>query len=336
MINWADQVVLVTGGTGTFGNRLVEIMLRDFHPKQLIIYSRDELKQHDMRTRGYQHETIRYVIGDVRDLDRLKQSFRGVDVVFHAAALKQVLACENNPMEAVLTNVIGAKNVIDAAQDTGIKTVINISSDKAVNPVNLYGATKMVADKLFVQANANSEPGQTRFGCVRYGNVVGSRGSVVPFFVRQRKSGELPITDSRMTRFWITSEQGVRFAIQCVEQMSGGEIFVPKIPSTSIVDLAKAIAPDAKLNVVGIRPGEKLHEVLISEDEARSTIELDNMFVVQPQDDWWSESGWEQQGKALPDGFRYASDTNPDWLDIDQIREIIAPFEAANLEGTLI
>lgn len=327
--------MLITGGTGTFGNRLVEIMLQDFHPKKLIIYSRDELKQHDMRTRGFTHETLQYCIGDVRDLDRLKQAFRGVDLVFHAAALKQVMACENNPTEAILTNVMGARNVIDAALEAGVQKVITISSDKAVNPVNLYGATKMVADKLMVQANADGGPGRTRFGCVRYGNVVGSRGSVIPLFVGQRESGELLITDARMTRFWITSEQGVRFAIRCMEQLQRGEIFVPKIPSTSIVDLARAIAPDAKLNVVGIRPGEKLHEVLVSEDEARSTVELDDMFVVQPQDEWWSERGWEEQGKALPDGFRYASDTNPIWLDVDQIREMTAPFEAASRESTL-
>ncbi|MBI4283423.1 MAG: UDP-N-acetylglucosamine 4,6-dehydratase (inverting) [Chloroflexi bacterium] len=333
-MDWADQVVLVSGGTGTFGTRLVEVMLRDFHPRKLVIYSRDELKQYDMRTRGYVHETLHYVIGDVRDVDRLKQAFGGVDIVFHAAALKQILACEDNPMEAVLTNVMGARNVIEAALYAGVKRVINISSDKAVNPVNLYGATKMVADKLFIRANVNSSHRQARFSCVRYGNVVGSRGSVIPFFVRQRETGELPITDSRMTRFWITSEQGVRFAVRCVEQMQGGEIFIPKIPSMSVIDLANAIAPDAKLKVVGIRRGEKLHEVLLSEDEARSTVELDDMFVVQPQDESWFEQGWTQQGKPLPDGFRYTSDTNPNWLGTDQIRELVAPFEAASLEKT--
>jgi UDP-N-acetylglucosamine 4,6-dehydratase len=251
----------------------------------------------------------------------------GVDIVVHAAALKQVPACEYNPMEAIKTNILGSGNVIEAALDSNVKRVLALSTDKAVNPVNLYGATKLAAEKLFIQSNAYAGGMATRFSCVRYGNVIGSRGSVIPIFLQQRQDGKLTITDERMTRFWLTLEQGVHFVIRCIEQMQGGEVFVPKIPSTRIIDLAKAIAPEAQLEVVGIRPGEKLHEVLISEDEARSTVELEDMFVVQPTATLWFGKEWAKSGKSLPDGYCYASHTNPDWLNLDQIREMVAPFE---------
>jgi UDP-N-acetylglucosamine 4,6-dehydratase len=288
-----------------------------------------------MRAAGYDATNLRYFIGDVRDLDRLRRAFEGVDIVIHAAALKQVPACEYNPMEAIKTNILGSSNVIDAALDAGVERVVALSTDKAVNPVNLYGATKLAAEKLFIQSNSYAGGRKTRFSCVRYGNVVGSRGSVVPVFLRQRENGEITITDDRMTRFWISLEQGVRFVIRCVEHMHGGEVFVPKIPSMAIIDLAKAIAPEAKVNVIGIRPGEKLHEVLISEDEARTTVELEDMFVVQPAEALWFGRDWEKQGKLISDEFRYASNTNEIWLDVNQINSIIAPIEEDYLAGKL-
>src|SRR5262245_23906910 len=255
--------VLVTGATGSFGKKFMEVVLREHRPRRLIVYSRDELKQHDMRTGGYDHPSLRYFLGDVRDLDRLRRAMNGVDVVVHAAALKQVPACEYNPFEAIMTNVMGGKNMIDAALDAGVKKVIALSTDKAVNPANLYGATKLCAEKLFVQSNAYSGAKGTRFSCVRYGNVVGSRGSVIPLFLKQRKTGTVTVTDPRMTRFWITLEQGVKFVVRCIDLMHGGEVFVPKIPSMNILDLVKVIAPECAIKEVGIRPGEKLHEVLI-------------------------------------------------------------------------
>jgi len=328
-MEWTDKVVLVTGGTGSFGKKFVEILLAEYKPTKLIIFSRDELKQHEMRGSGYDHPNLRYFIGDVRDQLRLRRAMHGVDIVVHAAALKQVPACEYNPMEAIKTNILGSSNVIEAALDAGIKKVMALSTDKAVSPVNLYGATKLAAEKLFVQSNTYAAGRATRFSCVRYGNVVGSRGSVIPTFIKQRQSGKLTITDPRMTRFWLTLEQGVRFVISCTEQMHGGEVFVPKIPSTKIVDLANVIAPDAELEVIGIRPGEKLHEALINEDEARSTIELDEMFVVQPTAALWFGYEWQKKGRSLEGGFRYSSETNPEWLSVDQIHEIVAPFEEA-------
>jgi len=326
-MNWSDKVILVTGGTGSFGKKFVEIMLEEYHPAKLIVFSRDELKQHEMRVAGFDHSSLRYFIGDVRDVDRLRRAMHGVDIVVHAAALKQVPACEYNPMEAVKTNILGSSNVVDAALDAGVQKVLALSTDKAVNPVNLYGATKLAAEKLFVQSNAYAGGLATRFSCVRYGNVVGSRGSVVPIFLQQRSNGRLTVTDQRMTRFWLTLEQGVRFVIRRIEQMRGGEVFVPKIPSMNLVDLAKAIAPEAQLEFVGIRPGEKLHEVLISEDEARGTVELEDMFVVQPSGVLWFGHEWQENGKTLPDGFVYASNTNPQWLTVEQIKEMVAPFE---------
>src|SRR5512146_1702689 len=265
-MDWKNQVVLVTGGTGSFGKKFTKILLAEKNPKKIIIFSRDELKQHEMQVGGYNHPSLRYFIGDIRDRERLVRAMHGVDIVVHAAALKQVPACEYNPMEAIKTNIMGTANVVEAALDAGVKKVMTISTDKAVNPVNLYGATKLAAEKLTVQSNAYAAGAATRYACVRYGNVVGSRGSVVPVFLKQRGSGRLTITDDRMTRFWLSLEQGVRFVIKCVEEMRGGEVFVPKIPSLKVIDLARAIAPGASVSIVGIRPGEKLHEVLISED----------------------------------------------------------------------
>jgi UDP-N-acetylglucosamine 4,6-dehydratase len=332
-MDWTDKVVLITGGTGSFGKKFIEIMLKEYHPAKVIVFSRDELKQHEMREAGFEHPSLRYFIGDVRDVQRLKRAFNGVDIVIHAAALKQVPACEYNPMEAIKTNILGSSNVIDAALDTGVDHVVALSTDKAVNPVNLYGATKLCAEKLFVQSNSYAGGMATRFSCVRYGNVVGSRGSVVPVFIKQRQNGKITITDERMTRFWISLEQGVRFVARCAEQMTGGEVFVPKIPSMAIIDLAKAVAPDTEIEIIGIRPGEKLHEVLISEDESRNTIELKDMYVVQPAEMTWFGRDWEKQGKAVADGFRYTSNSNEQWLTVNQIREIIAPIEEAHLQG---
>ncbi len=331
-MDWTNQVVLITGGTGSFGKKFVQIVLDEYHPSKLIIFSRDELKQYEMRMTGFDQPNLRYFIGDIRDELRLRRAMHGVDIVVHAAALKQVPACEYNPMEAIKTNILGSSNVIEAAIDSGVKKVLALSTDKAVNPVNLYGATKLAAEKLLVQSNAYAAGTITRFSCVRYGNVVGSRGSVVPMFIKQRQNGKLTITDDRMTRFWISLEEGVRFVIQCIEKMHGGEVFVPKTPSMHIVDLAKAIAPKAELEIIGIRPGEKLHELLIHEDEARSTVEMENMYVVQPSAALWFGHEWESQGKALPEGFCYASDKNDRWLTIDQICKIVAPFEKSDLE----
>jgi UDP-N-acetylglucosamine 4,6-dehydratase len=331
--NWKDKVVLITGGTGSFGKKFVDIMLKEFRPKKLIIYSRDELKQHEMRAGGFDHPSLRYFIGDVRDQERLRRAMHGVNIVVHAAALKQVPACEYNPMEAIKTNIMGTSNVIEAALDAGVEKVMALSTDKAVNPVNLYGATKLAAEKLVVQSNAYAAGTATRYACVRYGNVVGSRGSVVPVFLQQRASGKLTITDERMTRFWLSLEQGVHFVIRCIEQMHGGEVFVPKIPSMKVSELARAIAPQAKVEIIGIRPGEKLHEVLISEDEARTAVELDDMFIVLPAERMWFVYDWKSRGKAVPDGFRYASDTNSQWLDLAGIRQFVAPFEEAYANG---
>jgi UDP-N-acetylglucosamine 4,6-dehydratase len=298
-------------------------MLRDYRPKKLIIFSRDELKQHEMRTGGFDHPSLRYFIGDVRDVDRLRRAFHGVDYVVHAAALKQVPACEYNPFEAIMTNVNGAKNVIDAAIDANVKKVLALSTDKAVNPVNLYGATKLCAEKLFVQGNAYSGETGPKFACARYGNVVGSRGSVVPIFRSQAATGgRISITDERMTRFWITLEQGVKFVINAMDKMHGGEIFVPKIPSMTLKELAHTLAPKSPVDIVGIRPGEKLHECLISEDEARHSVEEDHMYVILPEHSWWPSGFW-SQCKKVESGFRFVSDTNTEWLTGEQLLALI-------------
>jgi UDP-N-acetylglucosamine 4,6-dehydratase len=323
-MNWSTTNVLITGGTGSFGKRFTEVMLRDYHPKKLIIYSRDELKQHEMRqiypdTVG---SPMRYFIGDVRDRERLCRAMHGVDVVVHAAALKQVPACEYNPVEAVKTNVNGAANIIDAAIDTGVKKVLALSTDKAVNPINLYGATKLVAEKLFVQANAYSGQGGTCFSCVRYGNVVGSRGSVIPLFKQQRPTGRITLTDERMTRFWITLEQGVKFVIRSIEVMHGGEVFVPKIPSMRMTDLAEIMAPGCKHEIIGIRPGEKLHEMLVSRDESRHTLEFDDMYIIQPLQPWWGQPTYEG-AQPMTEGTKFSSDTNGWWLTPDELQQMV-------------
>jgi UDP-N-acetylglucosamine 4,6-dehydratase len=314
------KIILVTGGTGSFGRKFTEIVLRDHNPAKLIIFSRDELKQQEMRE-SISSPQLRYFIGDVRDQDRLKRAMHGVDVVVHAAALKQVPACEYNPMEAVKTNVIGGQNVIEAAIECNVQQVIALSTDKAVNPVNVYGATKLCAEKIFIQSNAYAGRNGTRFSCVRYGNVAGSRGSVIPLFASQRAMGRLTITDDRMTRFLITLEQGVKFVIDCLDQMDRGEIFVPKIPSMRITELAQALAPECTVEIMGIRPGEKLHEVLISKDEARTAVELDDKYVIVPAQPLFHAPDW-QQGKALEEGFEYTSDNNTQWLTRDQLREM--------------
>jgi len=318
-----EKVILITGGTGSFGKKCTEIILSIYNPKKLIIFSRDELKQFEMRQIFNENDypCIRYFIGDIRDKDRLYRAFHGVDYVIHAAALKQVPALEYNPFEAVQTNIVGAQNIIDAAIDNDVKKVILVSTDKAVNPINLYGATKLCAEKLFVAGNSYAG-GKTKFSVVRYGNVVGSRGSVIPLFLKCRQNGSLPITDSRMTRFWITLEQGVNFVLSCLEKMHGGEIFVPKIPGMKITDLTKAICPECKVEVIGLRPGEKINETLISKDEARRTIDTGNFFVIQPNFPYWNFENW-QNGTLLPEDFEYASHTNDKWLSIDELREMI-------------
>jgi len=318
-----DKVVLITGGTGSFGKKFVEMVLQRYKPRKLIVYSRDELKQYEMNEQFIKYsDTLRYFIGDVRDKERLNRAFHGVDYVVHAAALKQVPAMEYNPFEAIKTNVMGAENVINVAIDQKIKKVIALSTDKASNPINLYGATKLCADKLFVAANSYSGDARTRFSVVRYGNVFGSRGSVVPFFKECRKKGKIPITDPRMTRFWITLKQGVGFVLNCLDVMVGGEVFIPKIPSMKVVDLAKAIAPECPQEVVGIRPGEKLHEIMISEDDSQNTVEFDGYYVIKPAFKWWAdEKGI--GGKKVSEGFKYSSDTNPKWLTLDELHQMI-------------
>jgi UDP-N-acetylglucosamine 4,6-dehydratase len=315
----ADASVLVTGGTGSFGSKFVEILLARHRPGRLVVFSRDELKQSEMRARFADDPRLRFFIGDVRDRERLVRAMHGVDTVVHAAALKQIPACEYNPFEAIQTNVMGGKNVIDAAIDCGVKRVIALSTDKAVNPINLYGATKLCMEKLFVDGNAYGYSRGTRLACVRYGNVVGSRGSVIPLFKAQHAEGTVTVTDPKMTRFWITLEQGVDLVARCLERMRGGEIFVPKIPSMRVMHLAEAVAPGCRVQFTGIRPGEKLHEVLISEDESRQAVELPDMFVIEPILPVWGYRPW-TEGQSLPGGYRYASDTNPHVLSADEMR----------------
>lgn len=312
--------VLVTGGTGSFGNKFVKRII-ETDVKRIIVFSRDELKQFEM-SQKFSDPRLRYFIGDVRDKDRLYRAFNGVDIIVHAAALKQVPACEYNPFEAIKTNILGAQNIIEAAIDRNVKRVIALSTDKAASPINLYGATKLCSDKLFVAANSYVGTKDTRFAVVRYGNVVGSRGSVIPFFKKIRETGKIPITDTRMTRFWITLEQGVEFVIDNLSRMQGGEIFIPKIPSMSITNLAQAIAPECEIEVVGIRPGEKLHEVMITEDNARSTLEYDDYYVIQPEFPWWGrENG--KTGKPVPEDFKYSSNTNSQWLSVEQLLGLV-------------
>jgi UDP-N-acetylglucosamine 4,6-dehydratase/5-epimerase len=316
--------VLVTGGTGSFGRKFVEAIVRNFKPRKVIVFSRDEYKQ-AMMAQELSSPALRFFIGDVRDLPRLEMAMREVDIVVHAAALKHVPIAEYNPMECVKTNVIGAENVVRAAIDNGVSRVIALSTDKACNPINLYGASKLVADKIFVASNNLSGDMGTRFGIVRYGNVVGSRGSVIPYFRKLISEGadHLPITDPRMTRFWITLEQSVQFVLSSLEMMHGGELFVPKIKSMSIVDLGRAMAPQLPHRIVGIRPGEKLHEVLITADDARNTLDLGDRFVIEPTMFEWSYQGHAGRGRPVADDFRYGSDNNPDLLDAGSIATML-------------
>jgi UDP-N-acetylglucosamine 4,6-dehydratase len=326
-----DKTVLITGGTGSFGKKLIQILLAEHRPHKVIVFSRDELKQFEMAAdpKFTAHgEVLRFFIGDVRDKDRLARAFDGVNYVIHAAALKQVPAAEYNPFEAVKTNVLGAQNVIDCAIDKGVERTVALSTDKATNPVNLYGATKLCSDKLFIGGNLYAGAKNTRFSVVRYGNVVGSRGSVIPLFLRQRKHGALSITDKRMTRFWITLEQGARFVLESLESTRGAELFIPKIPSMRVTDLATAISPETRHEYIGIRPGEKLHEVMIPEDDARHAVELVDRYVVLPFFRDYTRHDWDTQGKPCPDGFRYASDTNTEWLSIDDLRQMVAELDS--------
>jgi UDP-N-acetylglucosamine 4,6-dehydratase len=318
-----NKTILITGGTGSFGKKATEIILKRYKPKKLIIFSRDELKQFDMAQQFKELEGVRYFIGDVRDKERLQRAFHKVDYVIHAAALKQVTAAEYNPFEAVKTNIIGAENVINVAIDQGVKKIIALSTDKAANPINLYGSTKLCSDKLFIAGNSYVGRDHSIFSVVRYGNVVGSRGSVIPFFLKQKEKGVFPITDSRMTRFWITPEQGVDFVLNCLEQMVGGELFVPKIPSMNIMDLAKAIDPECKTEIVGVRPGEKLHEIMVTRDDARRTLEYDDHYVVQPDFEYWGHRCKEKGGKKVTEDFEYNSSTNPWFLTITEMMEMI-------------
>jgi UDP-N-acetylglucosamine 4,6-dehydratase len=320
-----NKTILITGGTGSFGKKMTEVILSHYNPRKLIIFSRDELKQFEMRQQfdEDQFPCIRYFIGDVRDRERLYRAFNEVDIVLHAAALKQVPAAEYNPSEAVKTNVMGAMNVIDAAIDCNVNKIIALSTDKAANPINLYGATKLCSDKLFIAGNSYVGRENTSFSVVRYGNVLGSRGSVIPFFLKCRETGVLPITDSRMTRFWITLEQGVNFVLKCLERMVGGELFVPKLPSMNMMDLAKVIGPECKVEIIGIRPGEKLHEVMIPRDDARRTLEYDDHYIIQPDFNFWSGRFRNNGGKPVVDDFEYNSGTNPWKLTSEEMQIMV-------------
>ncbi len=316
------KTILVTGATGSFGTQFIRTVLDRYEPHSLRVFSRDELKQSQLIEIFDHDERLRLLIGDVRDLERLRRATRGVDLIIHAAALKQVPACEYNPFEAVQTNVLGAENVISAAIDNNVPLTIALSTDKAVNPVNLYGATKLCAEKIFAQANAYAPDGSVRFASVRYGNVVGSRGSVIPIFKQQAREGLVTLTDERMTRFWITLPQAVDFVLSCAPLVQGGETFVPKIPSMRVTDIAEALAPGVQRRVVGIRPGEKLHEVMVTEDEARHAFDLGDRFVILPQRATWRRT--DPDGERLPDGFRYASDANDRWVTHEELREMAA------------
>lgn len=324
-----DKIVLITGGTGSFGNRFVERILNEYNPKKIIIYSRDEFKQDLMKKvfiEKYQdkYEKLRFFIGDVKDKDRLYRALVGVDYVIHAAAMKQVPACEYNPFEAIKTNINGAQNLVDACIDRGVKKCVALSTDKAVNPINLYGGTKLVSDKLFISANAYSGSDGTIFSVVRYGNVAGSRGSVIPFFKSLIEDGkkELPITDFNMTRFWITLDEGVDLVFKALEESKGGETYISKIPSFKITDLAKAMLDDVKMKEVGIREGEKLHEVMITKDDSRRTYEYGKHYIIYPNFDWWNiDTHFTEGGNLIDFGFEYDSGTNSQWLSIDDLRK---------------
>jgi UDP-N-acetylglucosamine 4,6-dehydratase (inverting) len=324
-----NKTILITGGTGSFGRKFTRMVLEKYHPKKIIIYSRDEFKQ-DLMKKEYMQKfpdqlaRLRFFIGDVRDKDRLYRAFKGVDYVIHAAAMKQVPACEYNPFEAIKTNIYGAQNVIDAALDRGVKKVVALSTDKAVNPINLYGGTKLVSDKLFITANAYGGVNGTVFSVVRYGNVAGSRGSVIPFFIELLKAGagELPITNFKMTRFWINLEEGVELVFKALEESKGGETYISKLPSFKITDLAKALKEDVKLIEVGIREGEKLHEVMITRDDSRTTFEYEGHYIIYPHFDWWDfDSHFTAGGRPVEEGFEYHSGNNAHWLGVEELRE---------------
>ena len=322
-----NKNILVTGGTGSFGKKFIATIFDKYKPKKVIVFSRDELKQFEMRdTFPAEKFPINYFIGDVRDRERLYRVTYGMDFIVHAAAMKQVPTAEYNPFEAVKTNINGAQNVIEAALENGVNRVVALSTDKACSPINIYGATKLTSDKLFAAANHWQGSHQVAFSVVRYGNVVGSRGSVIPFFIKKKAEGVLPITHVSMTRFWITLEQGVEFVLHCLQQMHGGELFVPKIPSMNIMDLAKAIAPEAKIEIIGIRPGEKIHEVMISSDDALNTLEFESHYVIQPAHPWWDNLGYIKikGGKPVENDFVYSSDNNNDWLSVDRLKQYIA------------
>lgn len=314
-----NKTILITGGAGSFGQKFIEVVLREHNPKIIRIYDNRELAQVEVE-RKFNDRRLRFFIGDVRDVNRLNRAMSGVDIAVHAAALKHVPICEYNPIEAIKTNIDGAVNVIDAAINNAVEKVITISTDKAVQPVNLYGATKMVAEKLFIQANSYSGDKKTIFSCSRYGNVAGSSGSVIPLFKSQKQKGEITITDENMTRFWITLDQGVHFVIKCIGTMKGGEIFVPKIPSMKITDVAEAIAPEAKKKIIGMRPGEKLHEVLLTKEESRHAREIEDYFIIEPEFAFWNPEN-HRGGKLLSENFNYSSDNNPQWLDKKEIKE---------------
>lgn len=324
--------ILVTGGTGSFGHQFVSYVLEHYEPKKIIIYSRDEYKQFVMQNEYKNHpqaDKLRFFIGDVRDKERLYRAFDGVDYVVHAAALKQVPSCEYNPMEAVKTNINGAMNIVDAALDCGVKRVVALSTDKAVNPINLYGGTKLVSDKLFIAANAYAGEKNVNFSIVRYGNVAGSRGSVIPFFRNIVANGgtSLPITDYRMTRFWISLEQGVELVIKALSEAKGGETFISKIPSFKITDLAQAILPGCEMSEVGIREGEKLHEIMVTREDSLLTYEYDKHFIVYPHFDWWDKDKIQTGGKKVEQGFEYSSGKNTEWLSVDDLKELLKNVE---------
>jgi UDP-N-acetylglucosamine 4,6-dehydratase len=322
-----NESILITGGTGSFGQMFVKTLLEKYSPKRVIVYSRDELKQSEMRSNPlFQNPALRFFLGDVRDRERLYLAMRDVDYVVHAAALKQVPAAEYNPHEFIKTNVNGATNVVEASLRAGVKKVVALSTDKAVNPVNLYGATKLCSDKVFIAANSYAGDSGTIYSVVRYGNVVGSRGSVIPLFVKQRESGVLTITKPEMTRFLITLQKGVDFVLESLESMVGGELFVPKIPACSVADIANVVAPNSKWETIGMRPGEKMHEILIPEDEARNVLEFDNHFVVQPIQSFWGNKIGILGGRSCPENFRYASNVNCESLDEEQLRELLSDF----------
>lgn len=327
--------ILITGATGSFGKRFIQRITSRYSPRKVIVYSRDELKQFEMAKVFKESEfpSLRFFLGDVRDRDRLKRAFTDVDIVIHAAALKHVTAAEYNPFEFIKTNVIGAQNIIETAIDCGVEKVVALSTDKASNPINVYGATKLCSDKLFVAASSYAGKQNTKFSVVRYGNVVGSRGSVIPFFLSIRDRGEIPITDPRMTRFWITLDQGIDLVLMALEKMQGGEIFVPKIPSMRITDLAEAIAPNCKTVVTGIRPGEKLHECMIGEDDALFTREYDSHYVIQPAiHDLYKDKVRVNGGRSVPEGFRYSSESNDKWLSSAELLKLLSQYRLAGAE----